>query len=132
MEKKNRIHGHHFAFAKAIAVKRNGSAFVKATSQTAHVNERILHSFPVATRKAHMRVNASATLLRVCRICKKQFDPKQNGPHSCQRHTCTFSGRLLRVEPTETSDLTFFYDCCGATDVDAPGCTFGCHESYDD
>lgn len=70
--------------------------------------------------------------LQVCRICKKKFEPKHNGHNSCQRHTTIFSGRLLRVEPTETSDLTFFYDCCGATDTEAPGCSFGYHKSYSD
>lgn len=122
---------HRFAFARVIVVNSNQSGFVKSICPITHsVNERILHISP--TRKSQICVSLSAKALRVCRVCKKQFDPNENGPRSCRRHTSAFSGRLLRVEPTETSDLTFFYDCCGATDVNAPGCTFGRHESYDD
>lgn len=69
--------------------------------------------------------------LRVCRVCKRQFDPVENGPRSCRHHTQSFSGRLLRVSPTDTSDLQYFYDCCGATDPHAPGCSYGFHQTYD-
>lgn len=68
---------------------------------------------------------------RVCRVCKQLYDPAQNGPDSCLHHTAMFTGRLLRVEPTDTSDLGFFYDCCGATSVDAPGCTRSYHQPYE-
>lgn len=68
---------------------------------------------------------------RVCRVCKQLYDPAQNGPDSCLHHTAPFTGRLLRVEPTDTSDLGFFYDCCGATSVDAPGCTRSYHQPYE-
>lgn len=70
-------------------------------------------------------------MLRVCRVCKCKFDVDENGPRSCRHHPQLFSGRLLRVTPTDTSDLTYFYDCCGATDSNAPGCTYSYHETYD-
>lgn len=83
-------------------------------------------------RRVRMCSRAAPPARRVCRICKTRFDPSRNGPRSCRHHPELFSGRLLRVEPTETSGLAFFYDCCGATDAAAPGCTYGTHASYDD
>lgn len=73
----------------------------------------------------------ASKFLRVCRVCKSKFDPGDNGPKSCRHHPQTFSGRLLRVTPTDTSDLAFFYDCCGAMDSSAPGCSYSYHEAYD-
>ena len=80
------------------------------------------------------RMNAETLkpVLRVCRVCKQQFDPAENNAMACHHHTTVFSGRLLRVEPTETSDIGFFYDCCGATDVNAPGCHRDFHRTYDE
>lgn len=69
---------------------------------------------------------------RVCRVCKQRFELSQNGPRACRHHTTMFTGRLLRVSPTETSGIGFFYDCCGADNADAPGCTYGFHHTYDD
>ncbi|CAN0033891.1 unnamed protein product, partial [Discosporangium mesarthrocarpum] len=47
-------------------------------------------------------------------------------------HPGIFSGRLNRVNDTDTSDLEFFWSCCGEMDPDHPGCTVGPHESYSD
>lgn len=87
---------------------------------------------PNVRRFFFMQNTNAAKRMRVCRVCKKLFDQDRNGPRACRRHLALFTGRLLRVEPTETSDLTFFYDCCGATSPEAPGCSYGSHESYDD
>lgn len=67
---------------------------------------------------------------RVCRVCREQY--VENGPQACRSHRAMYSGRLLRVAPTDTSDLQYFWDCCGASQRDAPGCTRDWHRSYDD
>lgn len=82
---------------------------------------------PPPARRAQSATPAARV---VCRVCKNTYDPAENGPTACRYHPEQFSGRLLRVEPTDTSDLQFFFDCCGATDRDAPGCTLGAHEPY--
>lgn len=81
--------------------------------------------------RVRMAAAASGGISRVCRVCKKQYDPAKNGPQACRHHPTSFTGRLLRVEPTDTSDLGFFYDCCGATTRDAPGCTLSAHQPYE-
>lgn len=80
-----------------------------------------------------MAMGAGAETKRVCRVCKQEYLPSENGPTACRFHPAVnFSGRLMRVAPTETSDLEFFWDCCGSTDRFAPGCKYGWHKSYDD
>ena len=75
---------------------------------------------------------SSAAGAKVCRVCHQLYLPEENGPRACRSHPAAFTGRLMRAAPTETSDLQYFYDCCGATDRDAPGCFFAAHKSYDD
>lgn len=86
----------------------------------------------LSVHRCRMDATSSKPVSRVCRVCKQQFDPTENGPRACLHHTTVFSGRLLRVKPTETSDIGFFYDCCGATDVNAPGCHRDFHRTYDE
>jgi hypothetical protein len=69
---------------------------------------------------------------RVCKVCKQKYNPTENSPQSCRRHPGFYSGRLNRVEATDTSGLEYFWDCCGATAKDAPPCEAGLHRSYDE
>lgn len=69
---------------------------------------------------------------RVCRQCRRVYDTAENGPRACRWHPTHYSGRLLRVETTDTSDLTHFWECCGEESVHAPGCSFGAHRGYDE
>lgn len=77
-------------------------------------------------------ITAAARSRRVCRVCKQTYNPSDdNSIKSCRHHPAMFTGRLLRVNPTDTSDLRYFYDCCGATSRDAPGCTLSLHQPYE-
>uniref|UniRef100_A0A7S1TIL7 Uncharacterized protein n=1 Tax=Compsopogon caeruleus TaxID=31354 RepID=A0A7S1TIL7_9RHOD len=69
---------------------------------------------------------------RVCRLCKGQYDPGQNTGRSCRRHSGYYSGRLNRVNDVDTSDLEYFWNCCGEESKHAHGCEWGHHVSYDE
>lgn len=83
---------------------------------------------------------AGAPALRTCRVCKQRYDPTQNGPRACRSHPENYSGdsaRKMNWESDSSSGIPSgepmrFYWCCGADDVDALGCSFGPHLSYDD
>ena len=63
--------------------------------------------------------------LKVCKNCKKIYDPKLNTDTSCVYHPGHYSGRLNRINDVDTSDLEYFHSCCGEYDKDHPGCVQG-------
>uniref|UniRef100_A0A0G4H9F9 CHORD domain-containing protein n=1 Tax=Chromera velia CCMP2878 TaxID=1169474 RepID=A0A0G4H9F9_9ALVE len=67
-----------------------------------------------------------------CRQCKKPFLKSQNAETGCVFHPGFYTGRLNRVNDVDTSDLEFFWSCCGEYDRGHPGCTNTHHVSYDD
>jgi len=77
-------------------------------------------------------ITSNPPVTNLCCVCKNRFNVTDNNPSSCRFHLYSYSGRLNRVEPTDCSGLEFIWNCCGSTDVDAPGCTLGRHVSYDD
>ena len=72
------------------------------------------------------------TTLKVCKNCKKNYDPKLNTDTSCLYHPGHYSGRLNRINDVDTSDLEYFHSCCGEYDKYHPGCVQGKHVSYDE
>lgn len=109
------------------------AAFLASQPLRCTLNWSSSPTHPALTTRRPLHSCASASLTkRVCRVCKQKFIPSENHSRACRHHTTMFSGRLLRVTPTETSDIGFFYDCCGATSMDAPGCTYAAHLTYDD
>ena len=70
--------------------------------------------------------------LKVCKNCKKTYDPKLNTDTSCVYHPGHYSGRLNRINDVDTSDLEYFHSCCGEYDKTDPGCVQSKHVSYDE
>jgi len=78
-----------------------------------------------------------------CKVCKILFDPEYNKADSCCSHKELF---VCRPHPAdhytyEINDSLLdsmarwpakFWDCCGSEDVNAPGCSVGYHQTYDD
>ena len=69
--------------------------------------------------------------MKTCKNCKKQYDSIKND-NSCRFHSGMYTGRLNRVNDVDTSDLEYFWSCCGVYDLDEPGCLIQQHASYDD
>ncbi|XP_077235304.1 F-box only protein [Tasmannia lanceolata] len=76
---------------------------------------------------------------RVCRRCKDTYHPHSNTSSSCRFHPSFFVSRrhddqkrYYELGPDDPPYAAKFYDCCGAEDPDAPGCTTDFHASYDD
>eukprot|EP00850_Spirogloea_muscicola_P004207 SM000018S03572 [mRNA] locus=s18:54120:54797:- [translate_table: standard] len=90
---------------------------------------------------------------RLCRRCKRQFDPHQNevaacayhrGLFVCRRHddqkrwaltTASLSPqrhRYYELKDGEGPYAARFYDCCGAESEEAPGCTQSPHITFDE
>lgn len=65
--------------------------------------------------------------LNTCRFCKCQFSPLK--PTACQFHSGIYTGRLNRVNDIDTSDLQYFWTCCGSYELGAPGCMITEHRS---
>ncbi|KAK9994107.1 hypothetical protein SO802_023810 [Lithocarpus litseifolius] len=86
---------------------------------------------------------------KVCKRCHQNYTPSSNTPSSCRFHPSFFvcrrhddqkSGRFLllfglryyELGPNDPPYAAKFYDCCGAEDPEASGCTTAFHVSYDD
>ena len=93
---------------------------------------------PVSTFKKFPRIDTihlakqnEKTLLesRVCRRCKCQYLDRNQ---SCMFHPGIYSGRLNRVNDIDTSDLEYFWSCCGQASLGSTGCVLQLnHLSYD-
>ncbi|KAL8534776.1 hypothetical protein ACS0TY_010709 [Phlomoides rotata] len=76
---------------------------------------------------------------KVCKRCKAEFAASSNTQTSCRFHPSFFvcrrhddQKRYYELGPTDPPYAAKFYDCCGAEDTEAPGCTTSFHISYDD
>ncbi|AQK61489.1 putative carbohydrate esterase [Zea mays] len=76
---------------------------------------------------------------KTCRKCKASYDPSANTRLSCRFHPSFFvcrrhddQKRYYELRDGDPPYAAKFYDCCGAEDPDAPGCTTDLHRSYDD
>ncbi|CAI7855667.1 unnamed protein product [Closterium sp. NIES-54] len=75
----------------------------------------------------------------VCRRCRTLFRREENSQEACRFHPKMFVSRkhddqkrYYELKDGDPEYLARFYDCCGAEDPSAPGCTTACHVSYDD
>ncbi|CAN6291015.1 unnamed protein product, partial [Urochloa humidicola] len=82
---------------------------------------------------------AAAAAAKLCRRCKGAYDPSANTRLSCRFHPSFFvcrrhddQKRYYELRDGDPPYAAKFYDCCGAEDPDAPGCTTDFHRSYDD
>ncbi|XP_047338800.1 uncharacterized protein LOC124942357 [Impatiens glandulifera] len=85
------------------------------------------------------RENEVAMKFSICKRCKQSFNPSENALSSCRFHPSFFVSRrhddqkrYYELGPDDPPYAAKFYDCCGAEDREASGCTTGCHVSYDD
>lgn len=72
---------------------------------------------------------------QLCQRCHAKFTPTTVG--KCRYHPESFSGEdsqrwtVAGERPPEgKSTVYYFYSCCGAADVDAPGCVVGRHSGF--
>ncbi|KAI5062387.1 hypothetical protein GOP47_0022926 [Adiantum capillus-veneris] len=75
----------------------------------------------------------------VCRRCKTLYYPLLNSATACRFHPSFFVSRrhddqqrYYELKPGDPPYAAKFYDCCGAEDPQAPGCSAAFHVSYDD
>ncbi|PON77567.1 F-box only protein [Parasponia andersonii] len=78
-------------------------------------------------------------LVSICKRCKERFNRTSNSSSSCRFHPSFFvcrrhddQKRYYELGPEDPPYAAKFYDCCGAEDPEAPGCTTSSHVSYDD
>ncbi|TVU44250.1 hypothetical protein EJB05_03686, partial [Eragrostis curvula] len=76
---------------------------------------------------------------RSCAGVAGELRPVGNTPQSCRFHPSFFvcrrhddQKRYYELRDGDPPYAAKFYDCCGAEDPDAPGCTTDFHRSYDD
>ncbi|EYU19749.1 hypothetical protein ABFS82_06G091500 [Erythranthe guttata] len=78
---------------------------------------------------------------KLCKRCKQSYaaSSSSNTADSCRFHPSFFvcrrhddQKRYYELGPNDPPYAAKFYDCCGAEDVNAPGCTTSSHISYDD
>ncbi|KAH9771350.1 V-type proton ATPase subunit H [Citrus sinensis] len=74
---------------------------------------------------------------KVCKRCKQTYTASSNSSSSCRFHPSFFvcrrhddQKRYYELGPDDPPYASKFYDCCGAEDPDASGCTTGFHVSY--
>ncbi|KAK4792526.1 hypothetical protein SAY86_022961 [Trapa natans] len=76
---------------------------------------------------------------KTCKRCKQVYKTSTNSSFSCRFHPTFFvcrrhddQKRYYELGPDDPPYAAKFYDCCGAEEPDAPGCTTSFHTSYDD
>lgn len=76
---------------------------------------------------------------KLCQRCKATYAPSGNTRLSCRFHPSYFvcrrhddQKRYYQLRDGDPPYAAKFYDCCGAEDPDAAGCTTDFHLSYDD
>ncbi|XP_057970045.1 uncharacterized protein LOC131159296 [Malania oleifera] len=76
---------------------------------------------------------------KVCKRCKQSYSPSSNTSSSCRFHPSFFvcrrhddQKRYYELGPDDPLYAAKFYDCCGAEDPNASGCTTSFHVSYDE
>lgn len=82
-------------------------------------------------------VAPNVAVFKVCRRCKKLFDPLQLETDLCRYH----KGKWMGAENSKhmgtrsggsNTGLSLFWDCCDEESETGPGCFTGRHISYDD
>ncbi|KEH30677.1 hypothetical protein MtrunA17_Chr4g0039991 [Medicago truncatula] len=75
----------------------------------------------------------------LCKRCKQTYNPASNSSTSCRFHPSFFvcrrhddQKRYYELGPDDPPYAAKFYDCCGAEDPEATGCTTYFHVSYDE
>ncbi|KAK9188266.1 hypothetical protein WN944_019667 [Citrus x changshan-huyou] len=76
---------------------------------------------------------------KMCKRCKQTYTASSNSSSSCRFHPSFFvcrrhddQKRYYELGPDDPPYAAKFYDCCGAEDADASGCTTGFQSSHDD
>lgn len=104
---------------------------------------RCVHDGSEQERNLHVSSGEQvSTVSRVCKRCKQRYVAEENTPTACLYHPLNWSGGekakavgFLRKSSSPEDSLSqtigtgmlSFWDCCGADDYNAPGCTHGYH-----
>ena len=73
----------------------------------------------------------------MCQRCKSNYNPTENNPFSCNIHAESYSGETAQRWQTPGDEIGgakihVFYSCCGASEMNSPGCALYRHYSYDE
>ena len=69
-------------------------------------------------------------ICKTCKNCHLQYVPRDNmNSKTCKFHPGIYSGRLNRINDIDTSDLEYFWSCCGEYNLSAIGCVSSYHYS---
>ena len=101
----------------------------------APITARLRRKHVACTNEDTMVPLDKARISRVCRNCKQQYtnDIANANEPGCHFHPGIYSGRLNRINDVDTSDLEYFWSCCGNYNLTSKGCIVGSkHVSYDD
>lgn len=90
--------------------------------------------------RGHRPPPPTAAANRVCRRCRRTYDPATNGPTACSYHPRPYTGDSVRKGDWGAAvggappprGTAFFWWCCGEADVDHPGCKTGPHIGYEE
>jgi hypothetical protein len=74
---------------------------------------------------------------RLCQRCKQTYDPRNNHHTYCLYHPEYYSGETIQSQFgtssfNNTTQIHYFWTCCGSPFIDSPGCSRGQHISYDE
>ncbi|KAG9155738.1 hypothetical protein Leryth_003993 [Lithospermum erythrorhizon] len=118
----------------SIKIKQSRSSILKKTIANLRVTRK-----KVAKKMEKREKDIENEKERVCKRCKKSFIASLNDSNSCRFHPSFFvcrrhddQKRYYELGPDDPPYAAKFYDCCGAEDPNAPGCSTNTHVSYDD
>ncbi|XP_075495885.1 uncharacterized protein LOC142533124 [Primulina tabacum] len=97
------------------------------------------HNSPACGGEREVVAEEESRKQTLCKRCKETYVASANSSTSCRFHPSFFvcrrhddQQRYYELRPNDPPYAAKFYDCCGAENKDAPGCTASFHISYDD
>lgn len=126
-----------FACSFCVAKSRCTSLGDSKVMFVAFLSPTPLFSIPKRTRSSSSNRTPPVAETRTCSQCKTLFDTEHNHPVACRFHPGLYTGDSLRKGVWEGSQtkgsgaVERFWWCCGAKELDAPGCVACQHRGYE-
>eukprot|EP01038_Epipyxis_sp_PR26KG_P006265 gene6265-8629_t len=122
-----------FILIAAIAI---GTFYNTLAFHSANLNVKL---FPMSMCITNIDIifSDNINLVKICRICKKRYNPNKNYDNSCKYH----KGRWMGAENSKhlgtrsggkNTGLSLFWDCCDENNFNGIPCASSKHISYDD